>query len=142
MTGILFGVLLATAGQTAQAAEAVEIRCASACTVMVVDAVEPGEVYVIHREAGAEAWQRVRDAARLRFEGSEEGDVLIVDTSAPVAVEAHGRGGDDYLSGSSISDVLRGGAGNDTIEGGEASDLCSAERVLSCERQPEGEDAT
>ncbi|MEL6347099.1 MAG: hypothetical protein AAFV53_28550 [Myxococcota bacterium] len=142
---ILFASVLAcifssvAAADTLQGDGTVEIHCEIACSVTITDA-PAGGLYVIARDAEGERWERfAADAiSQVRFIGSAANDVLIVDAQTPLAVEAHGRGGDDYLSGNSENDILVGGPGRDVIEAGESSDLCALDEgdmASRCDRR-------
>lgn len=135
----LLGFFSVAHAETTTTDAEVQVRCTEACTVFVLDAPD-NDVLVIQRTLHGEEWQRYDGdlISRIHFTGSEAGDVLIVDTTASVSIEAYGRGGNDYLSGSSAEDILDGGVGQDVIEGGGAADVCSVERddaTANCEEQ-------
>jgi serralysin len=56
-----------------------------------------------------------------RWEGTEGNDAWVAETST-IGWVAHGKGGDDHMTGSSLADMLSGGDGDDVIQGAAGND--------------------
>jgi len=89
-----------------------------------------GRTLVVYQ--GVESLRFSAPGARLTYAGGPRGDYFY--TGSPMHVTAYGRGGNDILSGSRLTDLLDGGPGRDELYGGEARDRClNGEQLSQCE---------